>query len=266
VFAHGKPPAGALSLTVLLGLTAAASWGETQDGTASCPPLSSIIADASLRDQLAAGPIQRALTAGDAPAMAPTPRVVEQLQSIASLEPTYGTELLRLIPREGCDLVPLYNSLQAVSELRGVEYFSASRNRRRILYHESFFVADRTSREPLPDPVVATLPPEETLLLYQRDSTFGRNLYEATYRADHGSVALQLTNITTMWLSIVPLVPPGNFRTLVVAFPTDRGLLLYAVAALRSVDVAFVRERGQISLTNRLNALETWLSTRDVDS
>ena len=234
--AHHRSAVRALTLAACLGWVAAPSGGETASPAVSCRPLSSVIADAPLRDELAAGPIQRALAAGDPPSMAPTPQVEEQLQAIVALEPTYGAELLRLVPTDSCDLTHLYNALRAVSELRGVEYFSASRNRYRVLYHESFFVADRASRQPVPDPVVASVPSEETLLLYQRDTTFGRNLYEATYVADDHGVALQLSNLTTMWLSIIPLVPPGNFRTLVVAYPTDAGLLLYAVAALRAAD------------------------------
>ena len=38
----------------------------------------------------------------------------------------------------------------------------------------------------------------------------------------------------------------------------EQAALLYAVAALRAIDVSFVRERGQTSLANRLNALERW--------
>ena len=192
--------------------------------------------------------------------MAPTPQVVEHLRSIVELEPTYGAELLRLMPSASCDITTLYNSLRAVSELQGVDYFSASRNRFRVLYHESYFVADPASRAPLPDPVATAAPAVNTRYLFQRDSTFGRNVYEATYLADSRSVYLHLTNLSTMWWSIIPLVPPGNFRTLIVVFPTDAGLLLYAVAALRAIDVSFVRERGQTSLANRLNALERWLT------
>jgi hypothetical protein len=228
-----------------------------------CPvPLHSLVPDAPTRELLLQGGVQRPLGAGEAPRLAPRVADADRLASIRTLDTVYGAELLRLLPVPAfrlCDLLGIYNALQSVSALEGIEYFSQSRNRNRILYRASYFVSAVTNREPLPDPEVSAIPASNASLLFQDDTTFGRNVYQAEYLFEPNIVTLRLRNLTTMWWSIFPLVRPENFRTVIVVTPTDAGLLFYAVTAIRAANVGFIRERGQVSLSNRLDALERWL-------
>ena len=233
---------------------------------AECPSeLARVVPDADTRTQLLAEGLQVPLTSAGptlAPDLASRALLVEWLDAIPV---TYGAEVLRLIPGSGgasCRWTDLYNHLRAVSTLQGIEYYSGSRGYHRTLYKQSYAIAGPDDRTPLPDPVVSGVPELATLYLVQEDSTFGSNVYQSDYRFDGTTITMQVRNLTTMWWSILPLVNPGDFRSVVSVTPTDQGLLFYAAAGIYTIDIGGVRERSQSSLRNRLDALERWLRAR----
>ena len=231
-----------------------------------CPAeLAQLVPDTAVRTRLREEGIQLPLVAGATPVLAPElPNRAVIEAPLAAIDVTYGAEVLRLLPvgRAACDWTVLYNHLRAVSTLQGIEYFSGGRGRYRTLYQRSHAIVGPADRTPQPDPVASSVPRHSSLFLEQEDSTFGSTVYQAEYRFDGVSITMQIRNLTTMWWSVLPLVAGGDFRSVIAIVPTDRGLLFYAAAAIHSVDLDFIRERGQTSLGNRLDALERWLRRR----
>lgn len=251
-------------LTVLPCLILAALTGAP--AFADCPAqLARVVPDADTRTQLLAAGLQVPLTTAGprlAPDLVNRDLVVEWLDAIPV---TYGAEVLRLIRHgagAGCPWTDLYNHLRAVSTLEGIEYYSASRGSHRTLYQQSYAIAGPDDHTRVPDPVVGGVPARSTLYLVQEDSTFGHNVYRSDYRFDGTTITMQVENLTTMWWSILPLVNPGDFRSVVTVTPTDQGLLFYAAAGIHTISIGGVRERSQSSLRNRLDALERWLRAR----
>ena len=234
---------------------------------AGCPAeLAHLVPDATIRVRLHEGGVQVPLAAGGelvlVPAL-PSRAMVEE--PLAAIDLTYGAEILRLIPLaagEPCDWLALYNHLRAVSTLQGIEYYSSSRGHYRTLYKRSHAIVGPRDRTPQPDPLATSVPSESSLFLMQEDSTFGYNAYQADYRFDGMSIGMHLRNITTMWWTILPLVAVGDFRSVVLITPTDQGLLFYAAAAIHALDLDALHERGQTSLSHRLDSLERWLRQR----
>ena len=247
-------------LAVLLAAGAAAS------AAGACPAeLSQLVPDAAARARLHEEGIRLPLGRGATPVLTPElPNRAAIAAAVAAIDVTYGTEVLRLLRGRGafCDWTALYNELRAVSTLQGIEYFSASRGHYRTLYRRSHVIVGPDDRTPQPDPVASSVPRRSALFMEQEDSSFGSNVYQADYRFDGVSIATLTRNLTFMWWSILPLVAEGDFRSVVVVTPTDRGLLFYAAAAIHAADLDFVRERAQASLSNRLDALERWLRGR----
>ena len=232
---------------------------------AECPSqLARLVPDANTRAQLLTEGLEVPLTnAGPelVPNLAGRALIDEWLDAIPV---TYGVEVLRLVRGGGADCrwTDLYNHLRAVSTLQGIEYYSGSRGFYRTLYQRSYAIAGPDDHTPLPDPVAVSVPELATLYMIQEDSTFGSNVYQGDYRFDGTTITMQVRNLTTMWWAILPLVDPGNFRSVLSVTPTDHGLLFYAAAAIHTVSIGGVRERSQASLRNRLDALERWLSAR----
>ena len=65
-----------------------------------------------------------------------------------------------------------------------------------------------------------------------------------------------------MWWLIFPLIAKEHFQILITAIPTNIGILFYGVATINAIDVPAMREQNQISLSNRLTALENWFNQR----
>ena len=262
--AHRRAAAGRATPRWWLGVLLAT--GVALHSAGACPAeLARLVPDATTRARLQEAGIQVPLVAGATPALAPELPDRTLIEAhLGAIDVTYGAEVLRLLPGRpaSCDWTALYNHLRAVNTLQGIDYFSGSRGHHRTLYQRSHAIIGPADRTPQPDPVASSVPPHSSLFLEQEDSTFGTNVYQADYRFDGVSIAMQIRNLTTMWWSILPLVAAGDFRSVVAIAPTDQGLLFYAAAAIHSVDLDFVRERGQTSLSNRLDALERWLRRR----
>ena len=211
----------------------------------------------------------------DAPSVRLAPMFRADLSAeIGAVGPTIGVESLFLIETpqrfrtatasmvigEASVPVELYRRLQAFSTMEGIEYYSASRERMRVLFHESFVIAGPEDRQRLPDPVATAVPPSDRLHVFQRDSSFGRNVLEISYRTNARAVHLRMRTLTRMYYQgVVPAVGPGDFEVHLLIVPLDTHLLLYGNAAARPATLLGLDARVQTSLHNRLVALANWL-------
>ena len=157
----------------------------------------------------------------------------------------------------------LYNILRSVSTLQGLEYFSASRGEMRLLFEESWAVADGESDDPLPDPLVAAIPEEDVFLVHQKDKSFGTNLQEMTFRARPDVFAVSIVNQTPMrYHGLIKVVDPGNMQSHLIVVPVEEGLLIYGTMSARTREVKAFMDRARNSFTNRVIALTDWYRLR----
>lgn len=158
----------------------------------------------------------------------------------------------------------LYNILRSVSTLQGLEYYSASRNEIRLLFEESWVIADvKKPKDALPDPIVSTIPDEDTVLIHQKDKTFGNNQSEMTFHARSDVIAAGIINLTPMrYKGIIKVVNPENMQIYLIIVPVEEGLLMYGTMSARTRDVKSFISRARNSFTNRVIALTGWYRTR----
>jgi hypothetical protein len=152
----------------------------------------------------------------------------------------------------------IYNVLRSVSTLEGIEYYSASRKRMRTFFYESYAIAEPESREPLPDPTVRTVPPEDAILVYQRDSSMGANVSRLTYRHTGDAIALSIENLTMMHYYLVPLVGPGNLHLHLMVIPGSEQFLFYGVCGVDARNFLGLAQRKRASFYNRIKAMYGW--------
>ncbi len=185
---------------------------------------------------------------------------------IEEFEPKLGVEALFLLPYPS-DLqrrpepgLRVYNTLRSVSTMEGIEYYSASRERMRIFYIDSFAVEEPDSRERQPDPLVSAVPREDTVFVYQRDSSFGRNVHRVTYTYENGAYLLRMTNLTRMFYGILPLVAEENLDVYLTIIPVEEGIIFYGNSAVRVIGLFGMEDRARNSFYNRIKALYSWFS------
>lgn len=167
------------------------------------------------------------------------------------------------MPAEERELI-LYNILRSVSTLEGLEYYSASRDEMRLLFEESWVIADPdNSKEALPDPLVSTIPSEDSLFIHQKDKSFGSNESEMNFLAGSGAFASDVINLTTMrYKGIFKVVDPENMQIHLIVVPVEEGLLMYGTMSAQTRNVKAFLDRAQNSFTNRVIALTEWYGKR----
>ncbi len=170
-------------------------------------------------------------------------------------------EVLTVIPISSKKAqLELYNLLRSVSSMQGIEYYSVTYGRMRELFSESYVITDAKARTPMADPLLAVVPLTDELLIMQKDTTFGENLYKANYLTDANdeAILLNIVNETTLRFNLLPIFEPSNLFTSMLIIPTSDSILFYGVISAKVPPIPFIKSRFQESLINRLIALRSW--------
>lgn len=232
-------------------------------------PLARYVDPASV-EKLRAGGFVRASVAPDSlPALIPAVSSRPDIASdVSALHPTVAVEILKLIPGSGesadsgARWLRIYNALHSVSTMKGITYYSVTRGRDQVLFTQSYAVSPGSNPKRIDDPVFETIPPDDVLLTFQEDNSFGKNSYQESfrYRADH--LVVKIENLTTISFLFVPLVSPRNLVSQVVLVPAGPDLLFYGLAYSKSQVPVGDRRSREDSLANRLAAVAAWLKSR----
>jgi hypothetical protein len=215
----------------------------------------------SERDQLAEhGEVSNLYTAPSEPRLAPAFRnqIIEDLHRV---EPRIGVEVLLLAPAPDVPSAGpiVFTKLQAMSTMAGIEYYSQTRDRMRILFHESYVIDDPEHRRRIPDPVWSIVPDRDRLYVFQRDSTFGKNVLQLDYRVDGEVIFLTMTNLTRMLFEgIIPAVNQEELIFHIIVQPVGDQMLFYGHGAARAPTLFGLKDRIQLSFYNRIVALYNW--------
>ena len=264
----GRLAAAAPILIVFLPVSVSA---QSADGTARPPAreLVSHFSRDSYRELIAEGSLKHFFTDSVNLALAPQVPGLENTRSaLEDMEPKIGVEALFLLrdrlagDSEAERDLALYNIFRSVSTMEGIEYYSASRERMRIFYEESYAVADPDSREPLPDPTVSEIPRRDRVHVYQRDSSFGRNVYTVEYVRREDAYLMSMTNLTRMYYGIFPVVAPESLEIHLTVVETEEGYLFYGACGVNVISLFGLEDRAKDSFYNRIEALYRWFRSR----
>lgn len=243
-------------------------------------PLRKSLANANLstaefRVLQASGLVMRFTDGVPAYALNPFPSTTNAIRNRASAQnPDISMEVLLALPITqelaalGTDRLDLflYNVLHRFSSMKGIEYWSASRQRMRIFYEESSVVDQAPPHAVLPDPVHQSILLREQLVIRQKDSSFGDNRYSVeigSWKEDGDlGILVRMTNLTTMWYGIFAVAEPGGVSTEVVVRRSADHILFYATTALRVPGLPGLRDKARESFFNRIIALYTWFASQ----
>ncbi|MDR2588714.1 MAG: hypothetical protein LBC67_04730 [Spirochaetales bacterium] len=151
----------------------------------------------------------------------------------------------------------IYNVLHKINTMKGLQYYSATNNKMQTMFNDSYVIANPDSRTPLPNPIAQSIPARDTIYVYQDDTRFGENTYEASYRYT-GSFHLSMKNLTTMYYGIVPIVGAQKMRMDIIILPADDHLLFYSCIGADALTFFGLEKRALPSFSNRIYALFSW--------
>jgi hypothetical protein len=179
-----------------------------------------------------------------------------------------GTEVLSVYRNEAVDFdspesrLQIYNILRSMSTMKGIQYYSASRERMRTLFAESYVVDGPDAEKRLPDPVTREIPAYSKLYVVQEDLTFGKNIYATEFRYSGDYFLLESTNLTTMHYFFFPMVKPENSVTLILLIPAGEQLLFYGAIGAHTMRLLGLARSREDSFYNRLKAIYGWFTER----
>lgn len=206
------------------------------------------------------GEVTNLYAAPDGPRLATgfADRIAEDIRRI---RPRLGVEVLFLASASGHFVIDpsVFSTLQSISTMEGIEYYSQSRGYMRTLFHESYVIDGPESRNRTPDPVRTTVPETDRLYVFQRDSSFGRNVYQLDYLVDGDAIFLTMTNLTRMlYQGIIPAVGPEQLVFHIIVRPVGDQLLFYGHSGANALTLFGIEDRIQMSFYNRIVALHSW--------
>lgn len=152
--------------------------------------------------------------------------------------------------------------------LEGLEYWSASRKRMRLLYRKAHRIESPGDPRPLLDPDSIRglgLGPPWTIHALLEDLTFGANVY-AFSLAPLGGEALggqaipglrvEMSNVNTIRYGLLPLAKPGDMASQILVLPCDQGIAVHFLTRLAAPDI--IAARAFESAGNKALAVLGW--------
>ena len=218
---------------------------------------------------LSEGELRNSLHEDSPPQMIPDVSARGEIEErIRELEFTVGTEVLSVYRNENVDFdtpesrLRIYNILRSISTMKGIQYYSASRERMRTLFSGSYVVDGPGAEKRLPDPVVREIPAYSKLYVHQEDLTFGKNIYATEFHYAGDYFLLDSTNLTTMHYFFFPMVKPENSVTLILLIPSGEQLLFYGAIGAHTMRLLGLARSREDSFYNRLKAIYGWFTER----
>ncbi|MBN1412088.1 MAG: hypothetical protein JW969_14690 [Spirochaetales bacterium] len=192
----------------------------------------------------------------------------EIIKDVAELNPVIISEVLLLhhhpVLRVGAmpPVTKIYRTLLEISTLKGIEYYSASREQMRTFFYDAYVVDSPDSRERLPDPVFTSNRTNKEVYAFVKDSSFGDYVCSIRYRFTAEIVNMKITNATTVWVFFIPVVEPDYLRSYLYIIPGNKSILFYGFSCVKIKDLFGLVQSKQASIYNRVKALYNWFISR----
>ena len=176
---------------------------------------------------------------------------------------TIAQEGFYLVPRPTGDvLLKVYNALNAVASMEGVQYYSLSQKKMETLILASWRVESPDKPAKIPDPTFAAVPPSQRVVVFQKDNRLGDGYTELVYKTVPGGLSLTMKNLTQLKYLFLPLVAPGDLQMVFVILPLADKVAVYAALEVKTASLFGLEHSKDENFRNRLRALAGWLSAR----
>ena len=164
--------------------------------------------------------------------------------------------------------IELLNLMRSVSTQEGITYIShRAGDKPKVLFDRSWYLSDPSDwKSKIEDPVVTELPSSIESYCYQKDSTFGGNIYKHDFTIDDDEIFLSLNNVTALKFMGFTCVKEQQLSMYLDTYLTEEGILLNAMATVvdrdPQVKVLFITVDLPSAFLRRVTALTEWLSGR----
>lgn len=185
------------------------------------------------------------------------------LEMINREAPDIVVEALFFLPRDisksSYTVLDIYNTLRAISRLEGLEYYSVTRGKYRVLFEYSRIISDANSLNAIADKSFAELPPgPEQLLVRQKDASFGDNIYKLSMKSGDTYVSQEFANLADIKLGFIKVAESANAKLRLNAILVQEGIVFHIVSSTKILKFPGIRGKLEASFENRAKALFSW--------
>lgn len=175
----------------------------------------------------------------------------------------YPARWLDLSPRER--QLELLNTLRRISTQKGITYISyRAGNKPKELFSESYYISDPSDKKSrIDDPVADSLPEAIQSYAYQKDTSFGGNIYLHDFKISDEEIFLRITNVTPMKVfGIFKAVDAGKLALSLGAYQMEEGIYVFSMAEIADMEpqvtVLFITVDLPSAFRRRTTAIRKW--------
>ncbi len=183
-------------------------------------------------------------------------------------EPSYASEALYFIKKSelaeksgkeisNISIAEVSIILRSISKMKGMQYWSNSRQKWDTLYKESYLIADPDSKEAIPDKTEG-LADNLQLYCFQHEHAFGDSKYVLNYSQTENEVSVRFQNIESLKYKIFRAVKKGNMNINVIVTDCGDSFLVYMAIQAKIARFSILEQRMEKSLSSRLDAIYKW--------
>ncbi len=164
--------------------------------------------------------------------------------------------------------VSIFNTMRSISSQEVITYIShRAGDKPKELIEKSWYLETPKSRSSMADPISSSVPPKAEYIVYQKDSSFGSNIYRHTYTTSETEIFVNVVNLETMRVfGIFKALDKGQLAIAMATTQVDEGLLLVAMATIEGRDpqvkVLGISVDLPSSFTRRTTALGEWFANQ----
>lgn len=154
------------------------------------------------------------------------------------------------------DLI-LYNIVREVSEISGVQYWSRTKKKFRVLFDDVYMIDE--NRNPVEDSFVDKIPSYDSFGIHMDEANLGRDYYLAEYNYDGNDMSFSLTNTSNISF-LLRVVGQEDMQIDLLLMPLDNEIIIYGYCGVKLANPGFVNRLMDpySSFFRRLYAMNIW--------
>ena len=230
-------------------------------GVGAAPGLSAVL-PAEARSLSSGGSLQSYRDDHRNVALIPNHPLAEQIaRTLRSERPTVISERIIVVPRglQPAEQLELYNSLRRVQGLSNLRYFNPRRGDWLDLFRQSMAVNDPSARQPIPDPVVTVIPPDDSVWVLQEMPPFGEILSQYRYVSTGDAFLFSSSNVDSLVYRGMRVARPGQTFSYILVIFGDDYLVTYGIGGVRAFTMfGLLDDRIEGAFGGRTDGLFNW--------
>jgi hypothetical protein len=176
-------------------------------------------------------------------------------------KPVYCGELLSLVEKNTSenDIEKAIRTMQAISTMEGILYYSSTRRKIDILYPFCYMIDNPVNKNKIPD-ITGPLAENRPYFFYQKDNSLGKCAYELYFSRGEAEVAICSENYDPLKVALFTAIEAHYLQIHISVIDIGSDFLLYILVQAVFPTTYGYENLMSKSFSSRADALSIWFS------